>query len=237
MFSLIIEFIKKILSFFKDSPHNTTTDENVKLTQENLNSKDIKSQETKTEENNANKEDNKNVKKDENEDKPLTKRQEKKKKKKELKEAKAKRGIRNSIFFTITVLVLLFIYLFQALTLAFGSKVRISAHLQYNEFNNNYDIVYDFEKDINNIFYDTREGDKLPLNKMVLNTTNRKVKVLKIDRESGIFVTSLPHTIPLLYYPKIDFDENYRRTNGRVILTLRIGFGQSKIVDLEPCFI
>lgn len=236
MFSIIINLIKKICSFFSD----INIEDNLEIKQETPLDTDLKTtEETKPEQQ------KKQIEELVPEDTPVDDteikteedlKRKKARKSKKPKPAKRQRSLFELLILFITVFVIFIFSFGLLLNMTFGNEVRLSAHLTYSPSLKSYEIQYDFETDLNNIYYNTKVGDKLRLNEMVLNTSNDSFKITEINKDGGYFVTSLPRTYSTTFYSLEKYEANLKSTHGRVILTLKIGFGKTQIIKSEPCF-
>lgn len=162
-----------------------------------------------------------------------SKEQKKKNKKQKKKEMKLKKEMMAPLF-SITVIVILSINVIPSLlTTAIGNTITLDATITPSKLNSgSYEIIYDFEQDLNNLYDETKPGDKIRISDLLWEQTcDTKIRIVYINKEEGFFVTSLPREIEnfgLVYSKYIKL-----KKPKRVKLTMKVTGFYQKVTDIE----
>lgn len=169
------------------------------------------------------KEKEKKAKEEKKEKEKEEKRQKKEEKRKEMKTRLIMLG---AVLLTFTLIYLVPI----SFANLFGKEVVLYARITEDQENSRLFLTYEFEGDLNNIYSDTKSGDKIPLNKMLWGTdVASKIEVVDIQEDG--FTTELPHILQLGSSAYNDYFDN--RRPGRAKLTLKVTAWKQVITKLE----
>ena len=151
------------------------------------------------------------------------KKQQKKEKREELK---------NRISFLLILSIFFIMVYMTPITFAniLGHEVVLYGTVVKSSENGRFFITYDFENNLDNIYPDTKPGDKIPLNKMLWET-DISTKIEVIDIYEDRFYTELPHIIKLGDSAYNDYLDARQPT--RVKLTLKVTGWRQVIKTLE----